>query len=63
MQICFLSLFALIISIHHQNICIMPKERYVWADALNIIACISVVIVHCTNGAVHNFTEFNFDFV
>ena len=41
----------------------MPKERYVWADALNIIACISVVILHCTNGAVHNFTEFNFDFV
>lgn len=34
---------------------IKKRERILWMDVLNIIACISVVLLHCSNGPVHEF--------
>ena len=34
----------------------MQKDRKVWIDILNIIACMGVLLLHSTNGEVHNFT-------
>ncbi len=34
----------------------MEKERLIWIDLLNIIACASVLLLHCTNSEVHNFS-------
>lgn len=31
------------------------KDRIIWVDALNIIACMGVLLLHCTNGQVHGF--------
>lgn len=35
----------------------MKKEnnRVLWVDVLNIIACMGVLLLHCTNGQVHGF--------
>lgn len=32
------------------------KNRIVWVDALNIVACAGVLLLHCTNGQVHGFS-------
>lgn len=34
----------------------MEKERLVWIDLLNIVACAGVLLLHCTNGQVHGFS-------
>ena len=34
----------------------MTKERIVWIDALNIMACAGVLLLHCTNKEVHAFS-------
>lgn len=34
----------------------MAKERIVWIDALNIMACAGVLLLHCTNKEVHAFS-------
>ncbi|WP_298071724.1 acyltransferase family protein [uncultured Bacteroides sp.] len=34
----------------------MAKERIVWIDALNIMACAGVFLLHCTNKEVHAFS-------
>lgn len=34
----------------------MQKERLVWIDVLNIVACAGVLLLHCTNGQVHGFS-------
>lgn len=34
----------------------MEKERLVWIDVLNIVACAGVLLLHCTNGQVHGFS-------
>ena len=33
----------------------IQKERIIWIDALNIVACMGVLLLHCTNGEIHNF--------
>lgn len=33
----------------------MTKDRLLWVDVLNIVACVCVVWMHCTNSALHNF--------
>ncbi len=33
----------------------MEKKRILWVDALNVIACAGVLLLHCTNAQVHNF--------
>ncbi len=33
----------------------MEKKRILWIDALNILACAGVLLLHCTNTEVHNF--------
>lgn len=32
------------------------NQRIVWVDALNIVACAGVLLLHCTNNQVHNFS-------
>lgn len=32
------------------------KQRIVWVDALNVIACFGVLLLHCTNKALHSFS-------
>lgn len=32
------------------------KERLVWIDVLNIVACAGVLLLHCTNAQVHGFS-------
>lgn len=32
------------------------NERIVWVDALNVLACLGVLLLHCTNLEIHNFT-------
>lgn len=34
----------------------ISKNRIVWVDALNIVACAGVLLLHCTNGQVHKFS-------
>ena len=34
----------------------MEKERWIWIDLLNILACAGVLLLHCTNGEVHHFS-------
>lgn len=34
----------------------MERERLVWIDLLNIVACAGVLLLHCTNGQVHGFS-------
>lgn len=34
----------------------MEKERLIWIDVLNIVACTGVLLLHCTNGQVHGFS-------
>lgn len=34
----------------------MEKERLVWIDLLNIVACAGVLLLHCTNRQVHGFS-------
>ena len=34
----------------------MEKKRIIWIDVLNIIACMGVLLLHCTNGEIHNFS-------
>ena len=34
----------------------MQKERLVWIDLLNIVACAGVLLLHSTNGQVHGFS-------
>lgn len=34
----------------------MEKERLIWIDMLNIVACAGVLLLHCTNGQVHGFS-------
>ena len=34
----------------------MIRERFVWIDILNIVACICVVWMHCTNNPMHIYT-------
>lgn len=34
----------------------MEKERLIWIDLLNIVACAGVLLLHCTNGEVHHFS-------
>lgn len=34
----------------------MEKERLIWLDLLNIVACAGVLLLHCTNGEVHHFS-------
>lgn len=34
----------------------MKKQRIVWIDVLNIVACAGVLLLHCTNKEVHNFS-------
>lgn len=36
-----------------QNI---SRNRIVWVDALNIVACAGVLLLHCTNGQIHGFS-------
>ena len=31
------------------------KDRIIWVDALNIVACMGVLLLHSTNGQVHRF--------
>lgn len=34
-------------------------QRVVWVDALNVVACMSVLLLHCTNAEVHFDTFFS----
>lgn len=34
----------------------METKRLIWIDALNIVACAGVLLLHCTNEQVHNFS-------
>lgn len=34
----------------------MTTKRIIWIDALNIVACAGVLLLHCTNKQVHNFS-------
>lgn len=34
---------------------INESDRVLWIDVLNIVACMGVVLLHCTNGQVHGF--------
>lgn len=36
----------------------MKKERWIWIDLLNIVACAGVLLLHCTNGEVHHFSGY-----
>lgn len=40
------------------------KERILWVDILNIFACFGVLLLHCTNGVIHNYQgEFNSGYI
>lgn len=32
------------------------KQRVLWIDILNVIACMGVLLLHCTNSEIHNFS-------
>lgn len=32
------------------------KKRLTWIDALNVVACAGVLLLHCTNSQVHQFS-------
>lgn len=34
----------------------METKRIIWIDALNIVACAGVLLLHCTNEQLHNFS-------
>lgn len=34
----------------------MITKRIIWIDALNIVACAGVLLLHCTNKQIHNFS-------
>ena len=34
----------------------MEKRRIIWIDVLNVIACMGVLLLHSTNGEIHNFS-------
>lgn len=34
----------------------MTTKRIIWIDALNIVACAGVLLLHCTNGQIYNFS-------
>lgn len=34
----------------------METKRIIWIDALNIVACAGVLLLHCTNEQIHNFS-------
>lgn len=33
----------------------MERKRIIWVDALNIVACMGVLLLHCTNSEIHGF--------
>ena len=42
----------------------MEKKRIIWIDALNVLACMGVLLLHCTNGEIHNFSgEISFNWI
>ena len=34
----------------------MVTKRIIWIDALNIVSCAGVLLLHCTNGQIYNFS-------